>query len=178
MCESIISDQKCLSPYAFSDANLKWKHYVIQKVHIYKEGERRCNGEWEHYAPEPSIAAEAAKNFPGHGGSDFFATHFFIEKILGRPDGAYAIDVYTAVDMGICGILAYKSILAGNIPVDVPNLRNKDERDAWRNDNTCVNPKIAGDQLVPSSSYPIEGGEINEEIYDFVRDLCKRGEDA
>ncbi len=150
----------------------------LQPLNIYKEGERRCNGEWEHYAPEPRIAAEAAKNFPGHGGSDFFATHFFIEKILGRPDGAYAIDVYTAVDMGICGILAHRSILEGNKSYDIPNLRNKDERDAWRNDNACTNPEVAGDQLVPASSYPIEGGEIPESVYEFVRDLWERGENA
>ena len=150
----------------------------LQPLNVYIEGDRRCHGEWEHYAPEPQIAAEAAKNFPGHGGSDFFATHFFIEKILGRPDGAYAIDVYTAVDMGICGILAHRSILEGNKSYDVPNLRNKEERDAWRNDNACTNPEVAGDQLVPASSYPIEGGEIPESVYEFVRDLWERGENA
>ncbi|MGM9625388.1 MAG: helix-turn-helix domain-containing protein, partial [Eubacteriales bacterium] len=120
----------------------------LQPLNLYKEGERRCVGAWEQYAPQSDIAAEAAKHYNGHGGSDFYPTHFFIEKILGRPDGAWSIDVYTAVDMGICGILAYKSILAGNIPVDVPNLRNPGERDAWRTDNACCTPEIAGDQLL------------------------------
>ena len=149
----------------------------LQPLNVYIEGDRRCHGEWEHYAPEPQIAAEAAKNFPGHGGSDFFATHFFIEKILGRPDGAYAIDVYTAVDMGICGILAYRSILAGNTPVDVPNLRNKEERDAWRNDNACTNPAVAGDQLLPASSYPLDE-PIPDSVYDYVRGLWLEDKNA
>jgi len=150
----------------------------LQPLNVYIEGEKRCHGEWERYAPEPRIAPEAAKNFPTHSGSDFYATHFFIEKILGRSDGAYSIDVYTAVDMGICGILAYKSILAGNKPFDVPNLRNKEERDAWRDDRTCTNRDIAGDQWVPSSSIPIEGGRIPDSVYDYVRALWEKDEDA
>jgi len=149
----------------------------LEPFNAYKESDRRCVGTWEHYSPEPKIAAEAAKNFPGHGGSDFFATHFFIEKILGRPDGKWAIDVYTAVDMGICGILAYQSILAGNKPMDVPNLRNKEERDAWRNNNITCNPAVAGDQVVPASSYP-GAGPAPDEAYDKVRELWEKGENA
>ena len=89
-----------------------------------------------------------------HGGSDFYPTHFFIEKILGHEDGKWSIDVYQAVDMGICGILAFRSILNGNMPIKVPNLRNKEERDAWRHDNACTNAAVAGDQVLPCSSYP------------------------
>ena len=56
--------------------------------------------------------------------------------------------------MGICGILAFRSILAGNQPVKVPNLRNPEERDAYRNDHACTDPKVAGSQLLPCSGYP------------------------
>ena len=107
------------------------------------------------YTPEKQIEADLAKKFNTHGGADFYPTHFFIEKILGRPDGKWAIDVYQAVDMGICGILAFRSILNGNKPFKVPNLRSKEERDAWRNDNACTNPDVAGDQVLPCSSYPL-----------------------
>ena len=78
--------------------------------------------------------------------------------------------------MGICGILAYRSILGGNIPVKVPNLRNPEERDAWRNDNACTNPAVAGDQLLPVSSYPDPG--IPDEVYDRVRRLWLEGKNA
>lgn len=90
-------------------------------MHVYKESDKFCKGDWENYDPEPFIEPEKAKQFGTHGGSDFYATHFFIEKILGRPQGEWTIDVYQAVDMGICGILAYKSILEGNVPIKVPN---------------------------------------------------------
>ena len=56
--------------------------------------------------------------------------------------------------MGICGILAFRSILNGNKPMRVPNLRVKEERDEWRNDNACTNATVAGDQVLPCSSYP------------------------
>lgn len=126
------------------------------RVKIYVEGEKSCEGETDVYSPERFVAADLAdaSGINYHGGSDFYPTHCFIEKILGREDGKWAIDVYTAVDMGICGILAYRSILGGNVPIKVPNLRNKEERDAWRNDNACTNPEVAGDQLLPCSSYP------------------------
>lgn len=59
-----------------------------------------------------------------------------------------------AVDMDICGILAWKSALGGNQPVDVPNLRSPEKRDAYRNDHACTTSEVAGDQLLLRTSYP------------------------
>ena len=148
----------------------------LKALNIYKEGEHRCKGDWEHYDPTPFIAPEEAVKVGGHNGSDFYPTHLFIEKILGRPDGEWSIDVYTAIDMGICGLLAYRSVLNGNIPIDVPNLRNPEERDAWRNDNACTTPEVAGDQLLPRSSH----GEpdFSDEVYEGVRQLWLDGKNA
>ncbi len=142
-------------------------------LHLYKQGEEFCRGTWEHYDPVPRVAAEKAREFSTHGGSDFYATHFFIEKILGHEDGKYSIDVYQAVDMGICGILAFQSILGGNIPIDVPNLRNPEEREAWRNDNACTTLEIAGDSLQPSTSHPHE--PVPPETYEYQRELWENG---
>ena len=107
-----------------------------------------------------------------HGGADFYAPYFFIEKILGRPDGKWSIDVYQAVDMGICGILAWRSANNGNVPVRVPDLRNPAEREAFRNDHACTTPEVAGEQLMPVSSYPYE--PVTREKYDEVKQryLC------
>lgn len=127
-----------------------------EEVTCYIEGPETCKGESVTYKPESFVAVEEKKNshLETHGGGDFYPTHFFIEKILGKPDGKWAIDVYQAVDMGICGILAFRSILAGNQPVKVPNLRNPEERDAYRSDHACTDPKVAGSQLLPCSGYP------------------------
>ena len=141
------------------------------KFNMYVEGENLCEGEWERYTPDTSVAKEArlAAGVEGHGGSDFYPTHCFIEKILGNEDGKYCIDVYTALDMSMCGLFAYRSILAGNIPMQIPNLRNKEERDAWRGDNACTNPAVAGDQLLPVSSVPEMQQPLPEEVYDRVK---------
>lgn len=127
-------------------------------VRHYREHEgKMCEGDTQYYTPSKFVSADLAKasGMTGHGGSDFYPTHFFIEKILGGEDGKWSIDVYQAVDMGICGILAFRSILDGNRPYKIPNFRNKAERDAWRNDNACTNPAVAGDQVLPCSSYPV-----------------------
>jgi len=143
-----------------------------KKFNIYIEGPEPVKGDWEHYDSLSDIAADLrdASGVNTHDGSDFYPTHFFIEKILGRENGKYSIDVYTAVDMGICGILAYRSVLAGNISIDVPDLRDKAQRDAFRNDNASTNPAIShGDELLPVVSDPKYYDMIDKEKYEAHR---------
>ena len=145
-------------------------------LNVYREGDKACRGNRESYFPQKFVDAELASLEGGHGGSDFYATHFFIQKILGRESGKkYAIDVYTAVDMGICGILAYRSCLNGGAPVDVPDLRDPAQRDAYRNDNACTTPEVAGDQLLPRFPGYDEEPEVPQEAYDKIRDLWLAG---
>ena len=149
------------------------------ELQVYREGEKLCIGTTQRYHPgQQSIAAEMAKKFSSHGGSDFYPTHFFIERILGNPDGEkYSIDVYQAVDMGICGILAYRSTLNGNAPFRVPDLRDKKERDLWRHDDCCTNPNIAsGDHLLPC--YPGGNMEYPDSVYEEVKRLWLSGRNA
>ena len=140
----------------------------IPNQHVWIEGEKLCRGEWDHYFPTQEIEKDFAEKFNGHGGADFYATHFFIEKILKNPEAdKWAIDVYRAIDMGSCGILAYRSSLSGSVPIAVPDLRDKAQRDAYRNDNACTNPEVAGDQLLPLSKFDYP--PIPDEVYEKVR---------
>ncbi len=125
-----------------------------------------ANRPTETYIPQGSLGDNAA-GF-GHSGSDFYAMWHFVEKILGNPC-ADIIDVYESLDMTLPGMFAHRSILAGNVPMDIPNLRNKEERDAWRNDTACTDPKVAGDMLLPT----MQGGtpEIEDAVYDRVKAL-------
>ena len=110
---------------------------------------------------------EKAKSF-GHGGSDFYCMYNFVEKILGNSE-ADTIDVYEALDMFLPGMFAYRSILDGGVPKEIPNLRNKEERELWRNDTACTDPKAAGDMLLPCFS---KGNpEIDDSVYDYVKQL-------
>ena len=104
----------------------------------------------------------------GHGGSDFYSMYHFVEKIKGNPD-ADIIDVYEALDMFLPGMFAYRSILDGSMPKKIPNLRNKEERDAWRNDTACTDPKVAGDMLLPTC--PGGTPEIDDAVYDRMKEL-------
>jgi predicted dehydrogenase len=116
----------------------------------------------------PQHAPEGEVEGFGHGGSDFFSMYYFIKKILGDED-ADTIDVYEALDMFLPGLFAYRSVMAGGIPLELPNLRDKAERDKWRNDTTCTDPKAAGDMLLPTFSKGTP--EIPREVYDRMERL-------
>lgn len=107
----------------------------------------------------------------GHGGSDFWSMYNFIQKILG-DENADTIDVYEALDMALPGIFAYRSILNGGIPEKIPDLRNKEERDKYRNDVACTDPKIAGDQFIPP--YSKGTPDIPDELYAHVKELWQK----
>ena len=102
----------------------------------------------------------------GHGGSDFYSMYNFIEKIKGNPL-ADTIDVYEALDMFLPGMFAYRSVLDGGVPKSIPNLRDKAEREKWRNDTQCTDPAVAGDMLIPS--YSKGNPDIPDETYEAVR---------
>ena len=116
----------------------------------------------------PQHAPEGEVEGFGHGGSDFFSMYYFIKKILGDED-ADTIDVYEALDMFLPGLFAYRSVMAGGIPLELPNLRDKAERDKWRNDTTCTDPKAAGDMFLPTFSKGTP--EIPQEVYDRMARL-------
>ena len=106
----------------------------------------------------------------GHGNSDFYAMWNFIEKLRGNSD-ADIIDIYEALDMFLPGMFAYRSILDGSHPKTIPNLRNQEERDAYRLDTACTDPKVAGDMLLPTAL----GGtpDIDEGVYRRMYDLWR-----
>lgn len=124
---------------------------------------------------EPKQGMEDKVEGFGHGGSDFYSMYNFIEKIKGNPE-ADTIDVYEALDMFLPGMFAYRSILKGNMPMDIPNLRDKKEREKWRNDTACTDFKTAGDMLLPTFSKGTP--EIDDDVYEYVKKLwddeCKK----
>ena len=124
---------------------------------------------YENYLPELK-KLKGAVDF-GHGGSDFYSMYYFVKKILGDQT-ADTIDVYEAMDMFLPGMFAYRSILAGGAPVSVPDLRNKQERDKWRNDVACTDPKVAGDMLMPACKTGTP--EIDDGVYERMRRMWEQ----
>ena len=135
----------------------------LHTVHVYDD---RISKQHVTYVPEPIVETDLAAHTLGHGGSDFYPIHYFVEAMMGKKDGLdNIIDVYSALDMAIPGILAYKSICNHNQPYDVPNFRNKEEREAYRHDYWCT----WGEGKYHA---PITGKgdyEIPDEVYDKVR---------
>lgn len=105
------------------------------------------------YMPKFSFETELSRSIGGHGGSDFYTIHFFLAAILGKKEGENAIDVYQALDMTLPGTLGYRSIIGGNIPLEVPDMRNKKLRENYRNDDWCLDPKKGTAGKTPSSSF-------------------------
>lgn len=97
--------------------------------------------------------------------SDIYGINTFIQSILGNEKAReHMIDVYKALDMSLPGLLAYRSILDGSAPYKVPNMRIKEERELWRNDNKSTDAsKSFGDDLLPSC----RSGhiEVPDEVY-------------
>lgn len=118
----------------------------------------------ENYLPKDELS-EQAHHF-GHGGSDFYSLYYFFQYLLGDP-AADIIDVYEALDMFLPGLYAYRSILQGGIPIDIPNLRDPRQRELVRHDVACTDPRVAKDQLLPC--YSKGNPEIPQETYDRLR---------
>ncbi len=106
----------------------------------------------------------------GHGGSDYYTMHNFVDRIRGN-EAAEIIDVYEALDMFLPGMFAHRSVLNGGIPMRIPDLRDPAEREAWRSDTWCTDPKVAGDQLAPS--YSKGNPEIPDETYQRIFEKWK-----
>lgn len=133
-------------------------------VYLEKPGQNG-KGESMVYTPEPIISEAAAS---GHGGGDYYTTYYFVRSILGDPDAKEkSIDVYQAVEMCMPGTLGLKSIANGNMPIAIPNLRIKEEREAYRNDTACSFPEIAGDMYI--SNNLSNAPDIPDSVFEEVR---------
>lgn len=162
-----ISGSKGRMETAREDAEMDKYDRIYVNADDYSGG--YSTGKLETYLPSMEEKIDSQKY--GHGGSDFWTMYNFIEKISGNKDADF-IDVYEAVEMGMVGHFAYRSILAGGVPVQIPDLRKKEEREKWRNDVACVDVKIAGEQVWPirkSGNPKFEAG-----VYEYQRKLFEK----
>lgn len=69
----------------------------------------------------------------GHGGGDFWTLYYFAREIFTGEKGPF--DIYGGCDVTLPGIQALRSSLEGGKPMEVPDFRNKADRDRYRNDD-------------------------------------------
>ena len=106
------------------------------------------------YMPEwPIDAKEAEKS--GHGGGDFFMNRMFAKAIASASPPPY-FDVYDGAAMSAVAILGWRSALEGGVPYDIPDFRNIESRNIYRDDfttpfkgypdRTSVQPSVKGER--------------------------------
>ena len=110
--------------------------------------------------------SELADGFD-HGGGDYYLLYNTCEAVKGNRQ-ADVIGVYEALDMFLPGMFAYFSVLAGGVPMAIPDLRDPAQRDVWRHDTRCTDPTVAGDQLIPS--YSKGDPDIPQSVYQALKD--------
>jgi Predicted dehydrogenases and related proteins len=150
----------------------RW-HENIARIHVYKEGNSLTDYETS-YRPKAIVDTALSRMISGHGGGDFYTMHYFLEKILGRQAGEECIDVYQALDMGMTGILAYRSILNGNIPMEVPDFRKLENREKYRNDHLSTNPAASKEDRIPNCSFG--SPKIPDSVYEEVKKIWENGQ--
>ncbi|NLD88284.1 MAG: Gfo/Idh/MocA family oxidoreductase [Clostridiales bacterium] len=83
------------------------------------------------YQPEWISNAELAEK-AGHGGGDFWNMYDFFEYISGGAEPHFTI--YNAVDMSLVEICAWRSVLRGNVPIEIPDFRDEAVRRRYEHD--------------------------------------------
>jgi predicted dehydrogenase len=100
-------------------------------VHIFREGDPEA--EYGHsYLPRfPFTHPDATK--AGHGGIDFYLVHYYLEAMRGKTP--LPIDLYASCDYTLPGIFAYRSWVEGGKLLQIPDFRQRSERDKYRDDH-------------------------------------------
>lgn len=143
----------------------------VSSLSVYAEGKSKL---LEDYLPAPPPSYPNGELAPGRFGADYCIIDGFVSKILGCPDDNGILDVYRALDIGLPGILAYRSICEGNMPIKVPDFRNREEREPYRNDEWSTFPEENGAKQAASCSFGEP--EIPDGTYEKVRDMLEKGQ--
>jgi hypothetical protein len=136
---------------------------TYNRINVYREGDSHVEGP-ANYCPQFAGQSELSQKIGGHGGSDFYTMDYFLAAIRGEESGKNIIDVYQALDMTLPGALGYRSIVEGNIPIDIPDFRTKPAREKYRNDNWCCDPKLAGPGQ-PAANCSSGAVKISDSVY-------------
>jgi predicted dehydrogenase len=106
-----------------------------ERVHLFEEKNRHALGAVSY---RPTGRDHHGHTTEGHFGADPRTVECWLEALangLSMPS-----DVYQAADMTLPGILGHRSSVSGNIPIDIPDLREASARDGCRGDRLIADP--------------------------------------
>ena len=132
------------------------------------EGEERCDIEYEPEWELKELGDVADKE--GHGGGDFWVIYYFV-KALENGEQPYW-DVYRSTRAASVALLAWRSVLNGGQPYDIPDFRLESDRLKYENDNISPYPDKDYNVNIPCSSRPYAPTEE-----DFAIERANFGDD-
>ena len=122
--------------------NRRWPD--AKEVTLYTDGRERPE---TYEAGFRKLGKMALKS--GHGGGDLFVMYEFLEAIRsGEPPD---IDVYMGLDMTLPGILAWRSALGGGGFLEVPDMRNEEDRKRYEDDHYSPRPGTPEEYALPNT---------------------------
>lgn len=98
------------------------------------------------YTPVWTENGELAEK-AGHGGGDFWTLYNFLEYILNDKEPFF--DVYRGCCMSAVAILGWRSCLENGKVYQIPDFKDKAQRDAWRHDDLTPFPDENGNVTLP-----------------------------
>lgn len=138
----------------------------IETVRGAQDQVRLCYNKWDIPTAETPTEQFLRPDWPecgeqadkcGHSGGDYWVLRFFLEAIRGERKPFP--DVYSACALSATAILGWRSVLNGNIPYDIPDFRNENERKKWENDRLNPFPTADCPNNIPYSSVPVDQTE-------------------
>ena len=143
-------------------AGVEWGGYIPDgKVrrfyfgHTTPEGEEQISlldADLSEFGEDGEKAAKA-----GHGGGDYWIVQEMKECFIRGKEPFF--DVYRAVAMSAVGILGWRSCLNHGENIKIPDFRNKEERDAVRDDHLTPCPDQDGNGITLPCALPYEETE-------------------
>ena len=127
-------------------------------------------------SPKLEVKADWGKMTPlaekaGHGGGDFWVLYYFARQILEGTPAPF--DIYSAADVTIPGILAYRSSREGGVAYDVPDFRIKRERDKYRKDDEAQ-PRFDPDTVCfPRNADKKITGQFNTVVNELINQALR-----
>ena len=90
-----------------------------------------------------------------HAGGDFITARLFTECVRAGKQPPAPFDIYGATTMSSVGILAWRSVLDGGKPYEIPDFRNEEDCKKWENDRLTPLPGADGSApTLPCCSNP------------------------
>ena len=86
------------------------------------------------YEPSWNDRDEELIEKSGHGGADYLTARMFLDCIREGRQPEHPFDIHSAIAMSSVAILAHRSMLNGGIPYAIPDFRNEEWCEIYKND--------------------------------------------